>query len=128
MRAHHIGIFVNDLEQSEQFYTLFGYDVEYRFTLNEEEISFMSSAEGKIKIELIKAKDVTPIEGTIHLAWEVNDFEKALENLSLNGLHPIEGPLSLHNGWKTAFYQGPNEEVIEILCGACHYPNIVEFS
>ncbi|KAA0546201.1 VOC family protein, partial [Bacillus sp. BGMRC 2118] len=114
MRAHHIGIYVNNLGQSEKFYSLFGFNVEKRFTLDEEEISFLHS-EDQIKIELIQAKDITPVEGTIHLAWVVDNFEQSFKNLKAQGLQPTEGPIHLPNGWKTAFYHGPNNEVIEIL-------------
>lgn len=116
MKAHHIGLYVNNLGQSEQFYRkLFGFEVEYRFTLKDEEISFLSNRDSEIKLELIKANDVKPLEGTMHLAWEVTNLKQSIEHLATNGLNPIEGPLSLHNGWKTAFYHGPNNEVIELM-------------
>jgi lactoylglutathione lyase len=116
MKIHHIGIHVNNLEESEKFYKeMFGFKVEHRLTILSEKITFMTTRDESIRIELIKEETVLPVEGTNHLAWEVKRIEHMTGKLASRGLFPIEGPFELDNGWKTVFYLGPNLEIIELI-------------
>jgi lactoylglutathione lyase len=116
MKTHHIGIYVNNLEESEKFYMeMFGFKLEHSLNLEIEKITFMTTSDAFTRIELIQAESVLPVEGTIHLAWEVNRIEHMVQQLVSKGLHPIEGPLQLESGWKTVCYQGPNSESIELI-------------
>jgi lactoylglutathione lyase len=116
MKVHHVGIYVHDLEVSEEFYeNYFGLKIELRLTILNEHITFMTSELEDIRIELIKAEDGLPVEGTVHLALQIDNLEKSIGLLATRGLYPIEGPLLLENGWKTIFYQGPSLEIIELL-------------
>jgi lactoylglutathione lyase len=114
MKAHHVGIHVKDMLQAQLFYeTMFGFIVEHRLDVVEEQITFMKL--NSIRIELITSQNMISKEGTVHIAWEVENLDEWISKLDSNGLLPTEGPIFLENGWKTVFYQGPNLEVIELI-------------
>jgi lactoylglutathione lyase len=115
MKLHHVGIYVNDLPESETFYKKLGYKVETKLTILNEKITFMSNKTDGSLIELIYTENVKAVEGTIHLAWNIVRLEEKVEWLAANGYQPTWGPQRLENGWKTVFFQGPNLETIELL-------------
>lgn len=113
MKWHHAGVQVKSLTESIEFYKeLFGYRLEHYLHLPGERIAFLKIKE--VKIELIESEE-QPNPGSIHLAWQVESIEEWMRKLEVNGLHPLEGPFNLKNGWITVFYEGPNHEVIELI-------------
>ncbi|MEH7307014.1 VOC family protein [Neobacillus drentensis] len=107
MWFHHYGIEVTNLEESVAFYKKhLGLEEERRIFFMGEEIVFLAA--GDFRLELISS----PCEGT-HLCFEVNDLNVAINQFDAN--RKIEGPYKLDNGWKTIFFEGPNNEVIEFL-------------
>lgn len=118
MSWHHVGIEVGSLEDSIQFYeNMFEMKIEQRFTLNGEEIVFLTNDD--VKIELIESKDISALSNSVHLAWKVDDIESWMKGLREKGLFPSEGPYKLKNGWIVVFYEGLDGEVIELVevCG-----------
>ncbi|MCG3088336.1 VOC family protein [Sporosarcina cyprini] len=109
MRFHHYGVNIRNLEQSTAFYQeLLNLEIETRFSFMEEKIVFLSS--GDFRLELIETEED---ENILHFCFEVTDLQVVMSRL--DKMKKIEGPYLLHNGWQTAFYEGPNREIIEFL-------------
>ncbi|MBB4825060.1 catechol 2,3-dioxygenase-like lactoylglutathione lyase family enzyme [Sporosarcina luteola] len=109
MRVHHYGLDVKDLEQSTSFYQdLLNLKIETRFSFMEEEIVFLAS--GGFRLELIKTEEE---EKTIHICFEVADLLEVMNRLDC--ADRLEGPYELPNGWKTVFYKGPSQEILEFI-------------
>jgi lactoylglutathione lyase len=109
MRFHHIGLETANLEKAISFYTeRFGYTVEKQFHFMNEEIVFLVL--GNTMLELISNQEEN---NTAHICYEVNTLEDVMKQLDPKKL--IEGPYFLENGWKSVFYEGPNQEMIEFL-------------
>ncbi|MEI5908958.1 VOC family protein [Bacillus spongiae] len=111
MKVHHIGIMVNNLEASHSFYREhFGFKVKQLLQFLEEDILFIQREE--VVLELIKG---SMAKNTHHFCLEVDCVEKWMKRLNNHNLQPIEGPYDLNNGWKVVFYEGPDDEIIELL-------------
>ncbi|WP_239586007.1 VOC family protein [Bacillus mesophilus] len=111
---HHIGLYTNNLSETESFYeTMFGFRLDRRIQIFGEIITFMKHEE--ICIELLKSDSIDFNGESIHFAWSVESLKDTMKELEKKGLNPIEGPYHLKNGWKTAFYQGPTHEIIELI-------------
>ncbi|MGE8206120.1 VOC family protein [Heyndrickxia sp. NPDC080065] len=113
MKTHHFGIEVSDIEKSISFYETFLdlhriKNVEF---LNEEIVFLIGEG---FQIELVKTDD-TITRTRAHLAFEVTDLMMTINGYKEKDFQPIEGPYFLKNGWKTAFYEGPNGEIIEFI-------------
>ena len=113
MNWHHIGIYVRELERSISFYQKhFGFSEEIRFQHEDEEIVFLTK--GPIRIEFIQSETDYRSTEQIHFCWQVDELQQWVDRLDLN---PIEGPMTLANGWKTVLYQGPDQEIVELFQG-----------
>ena len=105
MRFHHIGLEVRDVERAAAFYrSLYGFELEERLTLMGEEIAFLRM--GEFRLELYEGED----HAASHICFEVDDIEPYLVTQQV-----LEGHYELENGWRTAFFQGVDGEVIELL-------------
>ncbi|WP_060673985.1 VOC family protein [Rossellomorea vietnamensis] len=116
MRLHHIGMNVKDLERSKEFYqSHFGFEKEMVFKWGSENILFLKK--GDCRLELIEepGEDDGMKRTFLHLALAADDLEKEVEFVKYKGLLPVEGPLLLENGWKVAFFLGPDGEIIEFI-------------
>ncbi|WP_462412593.1 VOC family protein [Neobacillus sp. Marseille-QA0830] len=112
MRFHHFALEVRDLHKSVAFYQNFlGFQEEDRMSFMGEEIVFLILED--IRLELILSTKEIPVERNVHLCFEVSDLEEVLSRFKASRL--IEGPYNLDNGWKTAFFEGPDYEVLEFL-------------
>ncbi|MET3699126.1 methylmalonyl-CoA epimerase [Bacillus oleivorans] len=110
MKWHHIGIQVKELERSISFYqTNFGFNEEIRFQYEDEQIVFLTRE--TIRIELIESRLESRKAEQLHFSWQVENLDEWVDQLKIN---PIEGPITLPNGWRTVFYQGPDQELIEL--------------
>lgn len=109
MRLHHYAMEVNNLEEAIAFYQKYlGFHTENRISFLGEEIVFMVSED--LRIELISNQQEKKMT---HLCFEVLDLHEVMNRLDIN--RKVEGPYTLQNGWKTVFFEGPNQEMIEFL-------------
>ncbi|MFJ5758158.1 VOC family protein [Neobacillus sp. NPDC093182] len=115
MRLHHFAIEVKDLETSASFYQkYFGLQEERRFLFNGEKIIFLKADD--FRLELISSTEQSSSNPpSVHLCFEVDSINEVTKSFNENGIFAIEGPYKLENGWKTVFYQGPDNEVIEFI-------------
>ncbi|BCB06024.1 VOC family protein [Bacillus sp. KH172YL63] len=116
MKLHHIGMNVKSLEQSKAFYqTYFGFEEEMYLEWGCESILFLKKED--FRLELIEEAGEERGTGRtfVHIALSVENLEYELEVLKSKGLLPVEGPLLLENGWKVAFFFGPEGEIIELV-------------
>lgn len=110
MKLHHYGVTVKQLEESLEFYKRhWGFKEESRFEILGEKIVFLTR--DNFRLELVFSKDDQHLN--THICFEVNDLNNVIAQCK--ALRKIEGPYMLDNGWKTVFYEGPNQEVVEFL-------------
>jgi len=114
VRIHHVALEVKNVEAARAFYKdTLGFKEHLRTTFQDEEIIFLNL--NGFMIELIANSQNRPICEIVHLCFEVDDIEDQIRRLAESSLVPIEGPHFLENGWKTVFYQGTANEIIEFL-------------
>lgn len=113
MQVHHYGIDVSHLEASVEFYqTFFHLKVIERMSFMDEKIVFLAG--DGLCIELIEGSDGRP-PASAHLAFLVNDLGQLMNELGNRGFVPAEGPYRIKKDWKSAFYKGPDGEMIEFM-------------
>lgn len=129
-KINHIGIAVKDLKEAAQKYvTLTGienYETEY---VEEQDVDVAMFQVGESRIELLQGRTAeSPIskyleknrEGLHHIAYEVDDVEKTLEQLEKQGYRLIDKkPRIGAGGHKIAFIhpkstQGVLTELLEV--------------
>ncbi|MBY0123746.1 VOC family protein [Bacillus sp. S/N-304-OC-R1] len=114
MKWHHAGILVQNIDEAISFYEdIFEFKAEQCLTLPGEKIMFLKK--GDVRIELIEPEEEFQRFSSIHLSWQVKGVGDWIEKLEKYGYLPSEGPLELDNGWTTVFFEGPNQEVIELI-------------
>lgn len=114
MRFHHFAVEVNDLKQSQTFYeTILGFYQSSRIYFGAEEIIFLE--QNGFRLELYQKKSERGIGERTHFCFEVDNLDEKMKELRERELVTYDGPYTLNNGWKTAFYLGPDKEVIEFL-------------
>lgn len=119
-KLEHIGIYVDDMDASIQFYEeVLGLRLVERVQLNEEvELSFLSyPGQDDVQVELVgRSTEDTPREGIVnHLAFTVADIEEEVDRLRKAGVAIDEQwPKTILDGRKIAFFDGPNGEKLEL--------------
>ncbi|MBS8264234.1 VOC family protein [Mesobacillus boroniphilus] len=114
MRFHHFALEVNDMKRSQTFYeTFLGFNESERIYFNKEEIIFLK--QDGFRLELYQKKADGGIGERFHFCFEVDNLDEKMKEMSEREYDPFEGPYTLVNGWKTIFYLGPDNEVIEFL-------------
>lgn len=114
MKWHHIGIYVRNLADSTKFYEdVFDFTFEQFLTFPGEKIAFLKK--GEVRIELLESEEIPVPCRSIHFAWQVESIEEWLKKLSAKGFNPSEGPYHLENGWVSVFYEGLDNEIIELI-------------
>jgi lactoylglutathione lyase len=114
VRIHHIALLVKDLEISKIFYEeMFGFKENLRISFQDEEIIFLE--QNGMMIELITNNQGISHSDQYHICFEVEDVDLQINRFAVYSLQPSEGPYALKNGWKTVFFRGPDQEVIELL-------------
>ena len=114
MRIHHVGIAVNDLDESIEMYrTLFGARLTHRTTNEKEGLEAALVRLDDIELELMSAtREDSPVgkflakrgPGVHHLAYAVGDIEAKLEEARAAGLELIDSKprIGMH-GARVAF-------------------------
>lgn len=120
MKIEHVGIMVNDMDESLAFYqTILGLKLRKREWLNETvELAFLFFPEQpSVEIELVHGGPVEN-EGIVnHLAFTVNNIEAEIFRLKEAGTQLIneEPQIILKGTVKIAFFHGPNGEKLELV-------------
>jgi lactoylglutathione lyase len=110
MKLHHIGVNVSHLKNSIEFFKRqFGFEKESHFIFMEEEIVFLTL--GDFRLELVSSNEENQVN--THICFEVNNLTDVMAQCK--ALWKMEGPYELDNGWQTVFYEGPNQEIVELL-------------
>ncbi len=114
LKFHHYSLEVDNLSESIKFYKdVLGFQEAERIEFEEEEIQFLTL--GDFKLELIKAAAAYNRTESIHICFETENFYEILARFENYKIKPVEGPYTLKNGWKTVFFSGPSNDLIEIL-------------
>jgi hypothetical protein len=113
MIFHHIGFTVQDITHARKRLEEENWNLETDFTFMGEKIVFLKKE--SIQVELIETNEESYTPNN-HLAFEVLDLDHYMMNQALS---VIEGPYSLQNGWRIAFFQVLNQtiELIETAKG-----------
>jgi len=111
----HIGIFVDDMDKSIDFYKRLG------FTLDKIEeihirLAFLSA--GNCLIELVEQKDQPARTAGVvdHVAMVVDNIKAAIENAKANGIDIDATQINevpILGGVKNVFFEGPDGERLE---------------
>jgi lactoylglutathione lyase len=122
-RFRYVGIRVKDLDRSVDFYTkLLGMKVKERLKINETkgEIVDLVSEDERFTLELNHYKKDSPHnttyivgEGLDHLAFDVDDLDKAIEEMRSEGYPVILEVKTEKSRW--AYVEDPNGIWIELL-------------
>lgn len=113
MYFHHFAIEVKDLETSIAFYQKYlGLHEEVRLQFSKENIVFLERNE--FRLELISGGQQNLSQG-VHICFAVDSVEEIMKSFREDGILAAEGLYKLQNGWETVFYEGPDNEIIELL-------------
>ena len=111
MKIWKIALLVEDMEAAEKLYTeVLGMKLIERLPLGEAgEVLFVDA--GGIRLELIPkaafaGEERLGITGVHHLSFEVDDVEKAAEELKAKGVDFIKEPFEALPGMTLAFFDG----------------------
>lgn len=128
MRLHHVGIAVRDLEQAVERYKLLGLKETERGMAEafRVAISFLEADEDAVKVELLEPLGEGPAqrfldergEGLHHVAYAVQDIERALGQLRDRGVRLVdEEPRPGFGGHRVAFLhpEGFNGVLVELV-------------
>jgi len=113
-KVDHIGIAVKDLDETLKFYTdVLGMDLQGTEVVEEQKVKVAFLPIGDTEMELLESTDKEgPIaryiekkgEGVQHIAYRVDDIEKAIEEMKAKGIRMIdEKPRYGAGGAKIAF-------------------------
>ncbi|MDQ0219824.1 VOC family protein [Peribacillus cavernae] len=133
-KMDHIGIAVRDLESSIRFYEsiLMGKLIDrYKSDVSGVESEVAILEVGRDRIELLAPTNNTtsPIarfikqkgKGVHHIAYRVDDLNKALEELQMQGIRILEGSLRINKHGRRLIYLNPADTEGTII-EYCDYP------
>lgn len=121
----HVGIFVNDVEKSKEFYSTFlgtevVWDCQFGGADNSDfTVSIVQNGTAVLELVQRKESDVRT-DGVIdHIAFQVDDLEGVMTDLAGKGIEfetdeLVHEPAMLKNGSKWIFFRGPDGEHIEL--------------
>ena len=102
MEFHHLGLEVNSLEESLEFYIhLCRFQLEEELTLAGERIIFLTK--GELRLELTENKETS----SWHICFEVKEFPALLPGAA--------DYQKYENGWESAFFHSQDGHLIELL-------------
>ena len=127
-RIHHIGIAVKDLDEGLSKYEgQLGFHLERRETVESESVEVAIFNIGESRIELLQSTDPDSViskfianrgEGVHHVAVEVDDIERELEELKANGAPVLDDqPRIGAGGHRVAFIhpKGTSGVLLELI-------------
>lgn len=127
-RIHHIGIAVKDLDEGMSKYERqLGFQLEGRETVESESVEVAIFNIGESRIELLQSTNPDSViskfianrgEGIHHVAVEVDDIERELEELKANGAPVIDDqPRTGAGGHRVAFIhpKGTSGVLLELI-------------
>lgn len=112
----HMGIPTNDMDATVEFYKSIGFTVEYETLDNGNRVVFLDLNGAKIETYEIAGKAAGVWGAVDHIALNVKDLDKALEDVKAAGHTILEGPTFLPfytNGVRFFNIEGPNKEKVE---------------
>lgn len=121
----HVGIFVNDVQRSKEFYSTFlGTDTVWDCQFGGAEnadftVSIVQNGTAVLELVQRKESDVRT-DGVIdHIAFSVDDLEGVIAVLTEKGIEfetaePVHESAMLKKGSKWIFFRGPDGEHIEL--------------
>ena len=119
-KMDHVGVFVNNLDSALTFYQdVVGLDVKDKFTIADGAITlaFLGfNGSDETELELVYGGDPNlPTEGKVnHIAFLVDDIEEEFNRLKgLNVVFLSDEIVTLPNGYRNFFVQGPDGEKVE---------------
>lgn len=117
MLINHVGVVVNDMNESKDFYSsVLGGKVEHEFENDSVHLVFMDFGNGIIEFIKRKNVDFHGATGVVeHIAFTVDNIEKAIEKLKTFKVQFISETPKLIDNKKVFFFQGPNGEKLEIV-------------
>lgn len=119
-KLEHIGVYVNDMDESIRFYTeVMGMRLAARKRLaNQVELGFLSFPDtDHVEIELIgRGTEGMPDNGIVHhIAFTVSDIKQEVDRLKALGIRMLDQePREILDGVLIAFFFGPNGERLEL--------------
>jgi lactoylglutathione lyase len=121
-RVEHVGIMVNDMNESIKFYEdLLGFNVRVRVNNGQKELAFLSHY-GLVDLEIELIRDLTPAvtysaHGLVnHLAFAVEDIDSVITSFRKRGVHFLTSkPKRGLNDRKTIRFKGPNGEMLQLV-------------
>lgn len=116
MISAHVGLRVSDLDRSLDFYVSgLGCRLGHRLDLDGTRIAFISA--GTTTFELIQKDGDFSHNGSIHLAFSVEDMSRAIDELSSRGIDLSENPPRRFQDGMIMFFKGPDGETLELCQG-----------
>lgn len=112
----HIGVPTGDIEKTIEFFTTFGFQIDWRSMKKEDNyVCFLKN--GSCVIEAYCSEEPAMKNGAVdHIAMNVTDLDAMLAYAKEKGYEPIEGPNFLpfyENGVRYFVILGPNHEKLE---------------
>jgi lactoylglutathione lyase len=127
----HIGIIVNDMQKSVEFYTdVLGFSVSRKIDMKEAGLSAVFVERDGSKIELMKYRgknvpkrskgiEIEMGESSIpindHITFSVDDIEATVADIKDKGVAFNLEPIQLEGGMKLAFFKDPGGVLIELV-------------
>ena len=119
-KIDHVGVYVNDLDSSLAFYQeVVGLKVKDQFTIADGSITLAFlrfNGSDETELELVYGGNPNlPAEGRVnHIAFLVDDIEEEFNRLKgLNVVFLSDEIVTLPNGYRNFFVQGPDGEKVE---------------
>ena len=123
----HIGIMVNDIHQSVEFYTnVLGFLIPRKIEMDEFSAVFVEKDGSKIELMEYRGKNVPERSKAIelkigliplndHISFSVEDIEDTVIELKKKGVKLELEPMQLESGMKLASFKDPNGVLIELV-------------
>lgn len=116
MISAHVGVKVSDLERSLNFYVSgLGCRLSHRIEIENLKIAFVAA--GPTTFELIQKGGDFCHNGSIHLAFSVDDMSKAIDDLTSRGIDLSGKSPRPFQGGSILFFNGPDGETLELCQG-----------
>ena len=116
----HTRMRVSDMEQTINFYTdVLGLEVLQRQTSPRgSHLAFLKTSNSEELIELCSfpaSGEVQVQKDLVHLAFQVDDMDQAIEELNAKGVPITDGPTTTSSGYRFIFIDAPDGYEIELI-------------